>query len=112
MRSPNSKRWRERNPSDPEEPAGPRGFGGPGPGHHLSIAMGAARVSATALAAHVDVPRSEIDAMLKEQRSISADIAARLARAFGGSAQFWLNLQNSYDLWEAEQSKKISRIQP
>ncbi|WP_320157649.1 HigA family addiction module antitoxin [Psychrobacter maritimus] len=36
--------------------------------------------------------------MIREKRSITADTALRLAKYFGGSAQFWLNLQSTYEL--------------
>jgi addiction module HigA family antidote len=40
--------------------------------------------------------------VVREERSISADTAVRLGRFFGLPAQFWLNLQNDYDLRLAE----------
>lgn len=57
-----------------------------------------------ALAMALRVPPSRIAGILNEKnpRAITADTALRLGRFFGTSAQFWLNLQSSYDLSLAE----------
>jgi antitoxin HigA-1 len=49
-----------------------------------------------------------------ERRAITADTALRLARYFGTTAQFWMNLQWSYELREAENSngKIVASIEP
>ena len=50
--------------------------------------------------------------VVRGDRSISADTAIRLARYFGLPAQFWLNLQNDYDLRLAERSGAGTGIKP
>jgi len=50
------------------------------------------------LAAAIHVPRRRINEIVLGQRSISAGSALRLARFFGTSDRFWLNLQATYDL--------------
>jgi addiction module HigA family antidote len=50
------------------------------------------------LAERIRVPRRRINEIVLGQRSISADTALRLARFFGTSDRFWLNLQATYDL--------------
>lgn len=55
-------------------------------------------MSINALARALDVPATRIHAITKEQRSITADTAQRLACYFGGDAASWLNLQAMYDL--------------
>jgi addiction module HigA family antidote len=55
-------------------------------------------LSSNALAIALQVPANRIQAIVKGQRSISADTALRLARYFGTSAEFWMNLQQAYDL--------------
>jgi addiction module HigA family antidote len=57
-----------------------------------------------ALAMALRVPPSRIAGILNEKnpRAITADTALRLGRFFGTTAQFWLNLQSSYDLSLAE----------
>ena len=58
-------------------------------------------LSARQLAEVLDVPHNRISDIARERRSVSADTALRLARHFGTTAQFWLNLQNAYDLSKA-----------
>lgn len=67
-----------------------------------------------ALSVALNVPASRISEIIRCSRRISADTAVRLARFFGTSAQFWLNLQDSYDLSlvEAEAGAKIEMIVP
>jgi addiction module HigA family antidote len=57
------------------------------------------------------VPMNRISALVNEKRSITADTAMRLARYFGTSPQYWLNLQSAYDLEvaEAKIGQKIER---
>lgn len=50
------------------------------------------------LAERIHVPRRRINEIVLGQRSISADTVLRLARFFGTSDRFWLNLQATYDL--------------
>ena len=50
--------------------------------------------------------------LVREKRSISADTALRLGKYFGLPAQFWLNLQNDYDLRLAQRKTKLARIRP
>ncbi|MBU0660819.1 HigA family addiction module antidote protein [Patescibacteria group bacterium] len=64
-------------------------------------------ISQYRLAKDVDVPPRRINEIVHAKRSVSADTALRLAKYFGVSAEFWLNLQAQYDL--AVQSKKISK---
>ncbi len=55
-------------------------------------------VSQNRLARDIEVPVSRIAAIVKGERSITADTALRLARYFGTSARLWLNLQADYEL--------------
>ncbi len=59
-------------------------------------------ISAHALAMELKVPAPRINEVVRERRAITPDTALRLARYFGTTAQFWLNLQTSYDLKIAE----------
>jgi len=59
-------------------------------------------MSAAELARQIQVPSNRISQILKGERDISADTAMRLGHFFGTSAQFWLNLQSTYDLRIAE----------
>jgi addiction module HigA family antidote len=55
-------------------------------------------VSQYRLAKETDVPARRINEIVHGQRRISADTALRLARYFGTSERFWMNLQIRYDL--------------
>jgi addiction module HigA family antidote len=55
-------------------------------------------LSAHALAMALKVPAPRINDIVRERRAITPDTALRLARYLGTTAQFWLNLQTSYDL--------------
>jgi addiction module HigA family antidote len=56
------------------------------------------RMSVNALALALRVPATRIGAIVKGERSVTADTALRLARFFGTSAEFWVNLQAMHDL--------------
>lgn len=64
-------------------------------------------ISAHALAVSIKVPASRISEIVKERRGISVDTAVRLAKYFGMSADFWLNLQRSYDISQIEKEKSF-----
>jgi len=57
------------------------------------------------------VPANRVTAILNGHRSITADTALRLARYFGTTAEFWLNLQKNYELRRArsDTGKRIER---
>jgi antitoxin HigA-1 len=55
-------------------------------------------MSAGALAKELNVPRTRIERLATEQTSVTTDTALRLAKFFKTSAEFWMNLQASYDL--------------
>ena len=73
------------------------------PGEHLAEELDALDMSAAGLARQLNVPTNRITGILNAQRNITGDTALRLARFFGTSAQFWLNLQTLHDLRIAEQ---------
>ena len=57
-------------------------------------------VSAYHLAKEINVPETRISEIIHGKRSITADTAIRFSKFFGTTAEFWLNLQNLYDLEE------------
>ena len=67
-------------------------------------------VSAYALAKALHFPG--IYEVVRGERAISADTALRLGRYFGLPAQFWLNLQNDYDLRRAATDKSLRAVKP
>lgn len=68
------------------------------------------------LAELMGVQRKLVNELCKNRRSITADTALMLARVFGNSADFWLNLQRRNDLWEAlnspDRRARIDRARP
>ena len=71
-------------------------------------------LSVAKLAADVGVSRQSINELLRERRSVTPEMALRLARLFGNSPEFWLNAQRAIDLWDAAQTIKedVARIKP
>ncbi|NEO96518.1 MAG: HigA family addiction module antidote protein, partial [Moorea sp. SIO3G5] len=59
-------------------------------------------ISQNQLAQDIHVPVTQINAIVNGKRSITTDIALRLARYFGTTPQFWLNLQQHYKSLNAE----------
>jgi antitoxin HigA-1 len=60
-------------------------------------------LSVNALSRAIKAPRARLNDIVRGKRGISADTAMRLARYFGTSAQFWMNLQSHYELEVAEE---------
>ncbi len=72
-------------------------------------------MSVNALAMALRVPATRIGAVVKGERSVTADTALRLSRFFGNSAEFWIGLQATHDLTKArmESGRSIERdVQP
>jgi antitoxin HigA-1 len=72
------------------------------PGEHLAEELQELGLSAAALSRAIDVPVNRITSILKGQRGITADTALRLGHWFGTSPQFWMNIQQLYELRLAE----------
>lgn len=71
-------------------------------------------MSAGKLAKALDLPRTRIERIVREEIGISTDTALRLARFFSTTPNFWLNLQQAYEV-ETETEKlaeEIQHIQP
>ena len=64
-------------------------------------------MSVSALAVALRVPASRINDVVRQKRGVSIDTALRLSRYFNTTAQFWMNLQISYDLKIARQNMTI-----
>ena len=72
------------------------------PGEVLREELDDIGLSANALAKAIDVPVNRITAILNGDRGITADTALRLGRYFDTTAQFWLNLQQTWQIRRAE----------
>ena len=68
------------------------------------------QMSANALSKALHVPAGRVNDIVLERRGVTPDTALRLARYFGGDAQSWLNLQQSYDL-KLTQKQKAKQIE-
>jgi addiction module HigA family antidote len=82
------------------------------PGEILSDELEAISLSAKRLADVIEVPPNRLYQILSGKRSMTADTALRLGQYFGMSADFWMNLQSSYelDLARAQAGRAIQRI--
>ena len=85
------------------------------PVHHGEILredfMKPLRLTINRLALELHVPATRIGEIVHERRRITAETALRLARFFNTNAEFWLNLQNFYDLECERRAGKASEIE-
>lgn len=70
------------------------------------------KMSARALAQHIDVPANRITEIIKGRRGVSGDTALRLSKALGTTPEFWINLQAHYDLEQARDDLGELSIEP
>ena len=67
----------------------------------------------TELATRLMVSRQTVSDLLHERKSVTAEMAIRIARAVGGTPESWLRMQEALDLWAAEMKfKKNPKIAP
>ena len=69
-------------------------------------------LTAYRLAKDIHVSQPRVHSLIREKRAISADTAVRLGIYFNLPAQFWLNLQNQYDLRIAAANPQHGQIKP
>lgn len=72
-------------------------------------------ISRAGLAREIRIPRHRVDGIVRQERAVTPDTALRLARYFGTSADFWMDLQQRWDLYHAlhsPQAKEIEEIRP
>ena len=72
------------------------------PGEHLAEELREVGITAAELSRQIDVPVNRITGIINGQRGITADTALRLGHWFGMAPQFWMNLQQLYELRLAE----------
>lgn len=58
-------------------------------------------LTVASLAQLLGVSRQSVNQLVREKRAVSPDMALRLGRLFGTTAQYWLNLQRNVDLWDS-----------
>ena len=74
------------------------------PGEVLQDELEETGLTQTALAKHIGVLPKTVNEICRGKRGISAEMAMKLSKALGGSPQFWLNLQNNWDLSQLDET--------
>ena len=82
------------------------------PGEVLKDELDELGISQSALAGHIGVLPKTINEICRGKRGISAEMAWKLSRSLGASPNFWMNLQDNWELAEVSQERfiKLSRI--
>lgn len=68
-------------------------------------------LSVTAFALKLGVSRTTASELVNCKNGISADMALKLAKAFGTTPRFWLNMQQAYDLWQAKKRVNLDNVE-
>lgn len=78
--------------------------------------MGPMALTQAALAQAMGVQRKHVNELCNDRRNVTAATALILARVFGNSPDFWLNVQRRTDLWEAmnnpRERERVKRAKP
>lgn len=83
------------------------------PGEILAeLYLASHEISIAAFAEACGVSRKHMSGIVNGRAAITADMAARMAAVLGTSAQYWLNLQNAVDLYDAEERLATSERRP
>lgn len=87
-------------------------FNPPHPGEILrELYLPDYKLSVTAFALKLGVSRTTASELVNCKNGISADMALKLAKAFGTTPKFWLNMQQAYDLWQAKQRVNLDNVE-
>ncbi len=70
----------------------------------------ALKLSKSGIAEALGISRQHLHDILSEKKPVSADVAARLGKAFGDGAGVWLRMQAAYDAWHAERSVDLRKV--
>jgi antitoxin HigA-1 len=70
----------------------------------------AMKLSVTKAAENLNVSRKQLSEIVNEGASVTAEMAVRLEEAFGISAEFWLDMQKNFDIWQVKHSGRIRGI--
>ena len=71
-------------------------------------------LTVSGIAKALGVSRQTVNELLRGRRAVSPEMALRLSRLFGNTAEFWLNAQQAVDLWDATRNmgRRIEKISP
>lgn len=84
----------------------------PHPGEVLyGLYIQPANLTITHTAKALGITRSALSEIVNGRRGVSPRVAIKLAKAFGGTAESWLNMQASYDLWQEEQNYNADDVE-
>ncbi|WP_017326751.1 HigA family addiction module antitoxin [Synechococcus sp. PCC 7336] len=87
-------------------------FNPPHPGEFIEeVYLRPFNISIRALATKLGVASSTLSRLVKQQSGISPEMALRLSKALGSSAESWLTMQTQYDLWHARQKLDLSAVE-
>lgn len=68
------------------------------------------KISRSEIARRLGVARPTFNRLVNEQSNLSPEMAIRLSKVLGGSAQSWLNMQTHYDLYHTEKAARFSKL--
>jgi addiction module HigA family antidote len=68
------------------------------------------KISRSEIARRLEVARPTFNRLVNGQSNLSPEMAIRLSKVLGGSAQSWLNMQTHYDLYHAEKAAKLNKL--
>jgi addiction module HigA family antidote len=72
------------------------------------------QITQQALAQAIGVPYQRVNELVNQKRGITPSTALRLSKFFGNSPDFWLNLQNAWEIYHAQaaEAEQLEKIQP
>ncbi|MGL5942086.1 MAG: HigA family addiction module antitoxin [Waterburya sp.] len=72
------------------------------------------QITQQALAQAIGVPYQRVNELVNQKRGITPSTALRLSKFFGNSPDFWLNLQNTWEIYHAQtaEAEQLEKIQP
>ena len=68
-------------------------------------------ISRSEIARRLSVSRSNFNRLLNEEVGLSSEMALRLSRVLGCTAESWMNMQTNYDLWQARKKININKLE-
>ena len=69
------------------------------------------KISRSEVSRKLGVARPTFNRLVNEQSNVSPEMAIRLSKVLGGSAQSWLNMQSQYDLYHAGKEAQLNKLQ-